>query len=470
MNNIFDRITAEENLKAETLKKAKAKKTVGWKTISVIAAALVVTVSVSALLLPTGKNVSDEEMSGKAPETYTETFNHSTIFVDGSFDYEIAEDEALMAPSKNGSEEGVLSATGRPPEINKATAAPSATKAPSAVQEDFSINLTAARLDDNKDFSSWLEQIKNYKTFGQHDTFGISATKRIKVLVTDTEDKPVKNASVTLLKDNKEIFKAISDNKGVAFLYYNWYYNIENVNPDKIRVESNGKSQEEKIGNSQEITVKGDFERTYLTELDIMFMIDTTGSMTDELDYLKYQTSSMLQKLPVQLDTMVSVNFYRDEGDEYLVKANPFTGAVNEVTSYFMQTGASGGGDKPEAVDAALKNAIEEHSWRKDSVKIMFLVLDAAAHNEAQVKAQIYKSISDAAEMGIRIVPVMASGADEVCELMCRQMALITGGQFVFLTDDSGIGSSHREPVTDVKYDVLPLITVLKEIINEYTA
>jgi Mg-chelatase subunit ChlD len=337
--------------------------------------------------------------------------------------------------------------------------------------ENLAKDLTAARLDDNKNFSSWIEKLKDYNTFKQFDTFGISATKRIKVSVADMEDKPVKNASVTLYAGNEEIFKAVTDNKGIAYLYYNWYYRLRSVAPDKIdkiTVESKGKTIEEKVSGA-EITVKADFEKTYLNELDIMFMIDTTGSMTDELDYLKYQTSSMLQKLPVQLDTKISVNFYRDEGDDYVVKANPFTSSIKEVTEYFSQTSASGGGDTPEAVDSALKNAIEEHSWRKDSIKLLFLVLDAEAHDDEEVKAQLYKSISMASQLGIRIVPVMASGANEVCEVMCRQMALVTGGQFVFLTDHSGIGSSHREPVTDVKYEIKPLITVLKEIINEYT-
>ena len=482
MNNIFEHITADEKLKAETLKKAKANRTVKWKTLSVIAAALVVMISVSALFIPMGKNASDA--GGKAPETNS-TLYSQTIKGDGIFDDVVLNREEVLEETVIGEsdkkEEGFLSATGAPHEINKApsatgkpedvnkvTAAPSATKPPVNKDENLAKDLTAARLDDNKNFSLWLEKLKDYNTFKQFDTFGISATKRIKVSVTDMDDKPVKNASVTLYAGNEEIFKAVTDNKGIAYLYYNWYYQLRSVAPDKITVESKGKTIEEKVS-GEEITVKADFEKTYLNELDIMFMIDTTGSMTDELDYLKYQTSSMLQKLPVQLDTKISVNFYRDEGDDYVVKANPFTSSIKEVTEYFSQTSASGGGDTPEAVDSALKNAIEEHSWRKDSIKLLFLVLDAEAHDDEEVKAQLYKSISMASQLGIRIVPVMASGANEVCEVMCRQMALITGGQFVFLTDHSGIGSSHREPVTDVKYEIKPLITVLKEIINEYT-
>ena len=100
-------------------------------------------------------------------------------------------------------------------------------------------------------------------------------------------------------------------------------------------------------------------------------------------------------------------------------------------------------------------------------IKLMFLVLDAPAHEKTDELLHTY--INKASEMGIRIIPVMASGADSVCEIMLRQMALITGGQFVFLTDDSGIGGSHHQPETEQKYDVKPLITVLKEIINEYT-
>ena len=81
----------------------------------------------------------------------------------------------------------------------------------------------------------------------------------------------------------------------------------------------------------------------------------------------------------------------------------------------------------------------------------------------------LFQSIQAAARQGIRLIPVMASGADEATEILCRQLALFTGGRFVFITDHSGIGNAHREPITTVAYEVKPLITILKEVIYAYT-
>jgi hypothetical protein len=47
---------------------------------------------------------------------------------------------------------------------------------------------------------------------------------------------------------------------------------------------------------------------------------------------------------------------------------------------------------------------------------------------------------------GVAIYPVACSGYDDACEFVMRSCALITGGRFLFLTDDSGVGNSHAEP------------------------
>jgi hypothetical protein len=47
---------------------------------------------------------------------------------------------------------------------------------------------------------------------------------------------------------------------------------------------------------------------------------------------------------------------------------------------------------------------------------------------------------------GVTIYPVAASGADDACEFIMRSAALLTGGQYIFLTNDSRVGDSHAEP------------------------
>jgi hypothetical protein len=50
---------------------------------------------------------------------------------------------------------------------------------------------------------------------------------------------------------------------------------------------------------------------------------------------------------------------------------------------------------------------------------------------------------------GIHIVPLAASGVDKTAEFLMRGMGQITGGRYLFLTDDSGICNPHAEPTVD---------------------
>ena len=64
------------------------------------------------------------------------------------------------------------------------------------------------------------------------------------------------------------------------------------------------------------------------------------------------------------------------------------------------------------------------------------------------------------------MVPVVASNADRETELFGRALAICTGGTYVFLTDDSGVGDEHLEPIVgDCEVELLH--DVIVRIINE---
>ncbi len=70
--------------------------------------------------------------------------------------------------------------------------------------------------------------------------------------------------------------------------------------------------------------------------------------------------------------------------------------------------------------------------------------------------------------MGVRIIPVASSGVNKDTEYLLRTLAVTTGGSYVFLTDDSGIGNEHIKPDTGA-YDVKLLNELLVEVILRYT-
>jgi len=136
---------------------------------------------------------------------------------------------------------------------------------------------------------------------------------------------------------------------------------------------------------------------------------------------------------------------------------------------FIKKQSADGGGDYPEAVHSALEEAIFGQKWSKDAIaRICFLVLDASPHRLPEVNASLQKSIREAARLGIRIVPVTASGIQKDTEFLMKFFGLATNGTYVFLTDHSGIGGKHLEPTTD-EYKVEPLNNLLVRLITEYT-
>ena len=115
----------------------------------------------------------------------------------------------------------------------------------------------------------------------------------------------------------------------------------------------------------------------------------------------------------------------------------------------------------------ALECALQNLSWNENAKsRIAFLILDAPAHNEVQIKESIRKSIRLFAGNGISIIGVAASGTDESTEFMLRLFAIATGGTFTFLTDDSGIGGEHHKPTVG-QYQVEHLNDLLKRLIQE---
>ena len=77
------------------------------------------------------------------------------------------------------------------------------------------------------------------------------------------------------------------------------------------------------------------------------------------------------------------------------------------------------------------------------------------------------KTQMEAAKKGIRLIPIVSSNSERNTELFGRAGAIVTGGTYVFLTDDSNIGDSHLEPIIG-EYKVEKLYDIIIRVINEY--
>lgn len=181
--------------------------------------------------------------------------------------------------------------------------------------------------------------------------------------------------------------------------------------------------------------------------LDLVLVVDTTGSMGDEIAFLQKEligiTRAAARKAP-GLSVRYGLVAYRDQGDDYVVRDYGFTSSAPEMAGWLRGLTADGGGDYPEAAAAALKAGVDMPWRRGKGERLLLHVADAPPHDR---DAGAYlRAAKAAAADGVQIFTLGASGVAREAEFLMRQAALVSGGRYLFLTDDSGVGNAHAEP------------------------
>ncbi|MBK8976180.1 MAG: VWA domain-containing protein [Planctomycetes bacterium] len=183
--------------------------------------------------------------------------------------------------------------------------------------------------------------------------------------------------------------------------------------------------------------------------LDVVFLIDTTGSMSDEIDRIKATLQGVTQRLE-NLDREFSLRYgavlYRDVSDDYVTMAHPFTSDLTAFADALQQIQAGGGGDTPESLNQGLAVAIGDMEWRQGAAKLVFLIADAPPHLDYEGDVPYGDSARAAVASGIRVHTVAASGLDEAGSVVFRQLAHLTRGRFIFIEyggDVAASGAAH---------------------------
>ncbi len=171
--------------------------------------------------------------------------------------------------------------------------------------------------------------------------------------------------------------------------------------------------------------------------LDVVFVLDATGSMGDEIDAVKQHLRAMIARIQAG-SPAPRVRFglvaYRDHGDEFLTRVFELSDDPGRVEAAVRRLEADGGGDTPEAVAEALHAAIHQVGWDPDRAtsRMLFLIGDAAPHQDlgldfrAQVRA--------ARARGIQVHALGCSGIQDSGEAEFREVADLGEGRFEFLT------------------------------------
>jgi hypothetical protein len=281
---------------------------------------------------------------------------------------------------------------------------------------------------------------------GGRDLPFVDTRSRVAVKVVDAGGRPVPFARVDVERRGAPL-RLVAAADGTAS-FYPAFDRVPAQTTVKISSQAGGASRTLNLGQkgSHRIAIALPGTAQAVSAMDLALVIDTTGSMGDEMAFLQAELDSIVSRLRREagnLDLRISVIVYRDEGDDYVVRATPLTADIRSVRATLAQQEAGGGGDMPEAVAQAMA-AAERMQWRPGAAKAILLVADAPPHE--QDFAPTLASTERLRSRGVQIVPVAASGVEDSAEYVMRTMAALTQGRYIFLTDDSGVGSPHAEP------------------------
>lgn len=334
--------------------------------------------------------------------------------------------------------------------------------------------LTVAAYDDNEHYEFWnglaTSTQEGEGLFSKYHTdFTFKTLNRIKITV------PKEVQTKVYLLDNLQandiqsvLFIGQSDASGVCYLYA-----PEKAESYRICLEYYQNNETEPVRYYDTITGDTEYNLTGISKeqeiIQIMFVIDATGSMGDELEYIKVEVTDIMSQVEEAFQNTkleLAVMVYRDYADSYVTKYSDFTTDFSSQKSFLNKQSASGGGDFEEAVHTALAEAAGKQ-WRQFAkTKILFHIADAPSHNEDVTAWK--RAVHTLAEQGVHIITVASSGIDKKTEYFFRSQSILTNGKYVYLTNDSGIGGDHLEATVEERPVVEFLNACLVRLIKGY--
>ena len=136
-------------------------------------------------------------------------------------------------------------------------------------------------------------------------------------------------------------------------------------------------------------------------KVDVVFAIDSTGSMKDDIQKLREEWEPKLSAtLSSFKNIRIGLLLYRDYCDTYKLMGLPvkkfeFTDSIEKFIKYLnsFKIYGSEGGDLPEAVYEALYASLTFYNWRKDATKKIILIGDAEPHPEPKGTGKYTKAL-----------------------------------------------------------------------------
>ena len=207
-----------------------------------------------------------------------------------------------------------------------------------------------------------------------------------------------------------------------------------------------------------------------INEFDIVFIIDSTGSMSSYIEAAKSEAKNISEELSKKfpdMDFQYGYVFYRDpidsKGDKHEIIN--LTNDVNSLPEQISKIAAYGGGDLPEDWVGAYKKVNEEINWRNGN-KAIFHLADAGAHGKLFSKGDCYpdeeqKLINELEILSTKKIKIFGFVIEEAARNSfeeCKKLYQSKGGAFeiynfekpkISITSNSLFGC----PIHEEKYE-----------------
>ena len=188
---------------------------------------------------------------------------------------------------------------------------------------------------------------------------------------------------------------------------------------------------------------------TGTTGTDVVFVLDTTGSMSLYIDQMKTFIRNYSSKIK-EMNRRVGLVVYRDAGDEYTAKKlSDLQSDTTDMLGKLEDISIEGGDDDPEAALHASMVAMNEMKWQKGATKAIILLTDAGYHEPDKVDGSTLAAV---AKRSLEIDPVnIYPVVEKHLEGSYEDMASQTTGQVIVSGGENDTIAALDKALTKIK-------------------
>lgn len=351
----------------------------------------------------------------------------------------VTADSAVVESAPSGLS-GIGSGSGRGASASRGPVEAKPKSARKSAADDASAQLAsgvrAGEWDDNanfREFSRYLQKKQQEVSFNP-----LSLESRRFVVVSDAAGKAVPNCSVFVSDAKGHKVQLTTQASGRALLFPR----AEGLVGSELGLEAKCQGQQattranlEKSDAVVKLSLQSQRALPAQRTVDVVFILDTTGSMSEEISALKGTIGEVVASLRHQnARPRLGLVEYKDITDGYVTRLHQMTTDVDGFTERVASLYANGGGDTPEHVNAGLRVAVDHIRWNPESVaRLAFLIGDAPPQLGYEQDVSYTSSVKAANHKGIQVFTIAASGMDDLGQVVWRQIAQYTGGTNMFV-------------------------------------